>query len=122
VLEDVVTTGGSSLKAVTRLPPGRLRPWNRVVTVVDRQEGGQEAMTAAAELELVSLFLAGGGGGHPSRPASSHEQHRKRPIRWAPVPRSPHQQTLLAVQDAREPAPPIALFPGPRADPWGGAR
>jgi len=29
---------------------------NRVVTIVDRQEGGQAAM-AAAGLELVSLFL-----------------------------------------------------------------
>ena len=55
VLEDVVTTGGSSLKAVTQLRQAGYTV-NRVVTIVDRQEGGQEAMTAA-ELDLVSLFL-----------------------------------------------------------------
>jgi len=55
VLEDVVTTGGSSLKAVEQL---RLAGYNvnRVVTIVDRQEGGLAAMTAAG-LELRSLFL-----------------------------------------------------------------
>lgn len=55
VLEDVVTTGGSSLKAVTQLRQAGYRV-NRVVTIVDRQEGGLEAMTAAG-LELRSLFL-----------------------------------------------------------------
>jgi len=55
VLEDVVTTGGSSLKAVTQLRQAGYRV-NRVVTIVDRQEGGGAAM-AAAGLELVSLFL-----------------------------------------------------------------
>jgi orotate phosphoribosyltransferase len=55
VLEDVVTTGGSSLKAVTQLREAGYRV-NRVVTIVDRQEGGLEAMTAAG-LELRSLFL-----------------------------------------------------------------
>ena len=55
VLEDVVTTGGSSLKAVTQLREAGYRV-NRVVTIVDRQEGGLEAMTAA-RLELRSLFL-----------------------------------------------------------------
>ncbi len=55
VLEDVVTTGGSSLKAVTQLRQAGYSV-NRVVTIVDRQEGGQAAM-AAAGLELVSLFL-----------------------------------------------------------------
>lgn len=55
VLEDVVTTGGSSLKAVTQLRAAGYRV-NRVVTIVDRQEGGLEAMTAAG-LELRSLFL-----------------------------------------------------------------
>jgi orotate phosphoribosyltransferase len=55
VLEDVVTTGGSSLKAVTQLRQAGYTV-NRVVTIVDRQEGGQAAM-AAAGLELVSLFL-----------------------------------------------------------------
>ena len=55
VLEDVVTTGGSSLKAVTQLRQAGYTV-NRVVAIVDRQEGGLEAMTAA-NLELRSLFL-----------------------------------------------------------------
>ncbi|MFZ9463200.1 MAG: orotate phosphoribosyltransferase [Vulcanococcus sp.] len=55
VLEDVVTTGGSSLKAVKQLREAGYTV-ERVVTIVDRQEGGQEAMTAAG-LELCSLFL-----------------------------------------------------------------
>ena len=55
VLEDVVTTGGSSLKAVTQLRQAGYTV-NRVVTIVDRQEGGLDAMTSAG-LELRSLFL-----------------------------------------------------------------
>ena len=55
VLEDVVTSGGSALKAVTQLREAGYRV-DRVVTIVDRQEGGAEAM-AAAGLELRSLFL-----------------------------------------------------------------
>ena len=55
VLEDVVTTGGSSLKAVHQLREAGYTV-ERVVTIVDRQEGGLEAMTAAG-LELRSLFL-----------------------------------------------------------------
>ena len=55
VLEDVVTTGGSSLKAVNQLREAGYQV-DRVVTIVDRQEGGLEAMTAAG-LELRSLFL-----------------------------------------------------------------
>ena len=55
VLEDVVTTGGSSLKAVNQLRQAGYTV-SRVVTIVDRQEGGLEAMTAAG-LELRSLFL-----------------------------------------------------------------
>lgn len=39
VLEDVVTTGGSSLKAVQQLREAGYTV-NRVVTIVDRQEGG----------------------------------------------------------------------------------
>jgi len=54
VLEDVVTTGGSSLKAVTQLRQAGYTV-NRVVTIVDRQEGGLDAMTSAG-LELRSLF------------------------------------------------------------------
>nr|WP_322782629.1 orotate phosphoribosyltransferase [Synechococcus sp. CBW1107] len=55
VLEDVVTTGGSSLKAVEQLRQAGYVV-ERVVTIVDRQEGGLDAMTAAG-LELRSLFL-----------------------------------------------------------------
>ena len=55
VLEDVVTTGGSSLKAVKQLREAGYTV-ERVITIVDRQEGGLEAMTAAG-LELRSLFL-----------------------------------------------------------------
>ena len=54
VLEDVVTTGGSSIKAVNQLKEAGYTV-KRVVTIVDREEGGQEAMDAAG-LELVSLF------------------------------------------------------------------
>lgn len=55
VLEDVVTTGGSALKAVTQLREAGYVV-DQVVAIVDRQEGGAEAM-AAAGLELRSLFL-----------------------------------------------------------------
>jgi orotate phosphoribosyltransferase len=55
VLEDVVTSGGSALKAVEQLREAGFLV-KRVVTIVDRQEGGLEAMTAAG-LELRSLFL-----------------------------------------------------------------
>ena len=54
VLEDVVTTGGSSLKAVHELREAGFVV-NRVITLVDREEGGAVAM-ASADLELVSLF------------------------------------------------------------------
>ena len=54
VLEDVVTTGGSSIKAVQQLREAGYRV-ERVVTIVDREEGGSAAMTAEG-LELVSLF------------------------------------------------------------------
>jgi len=54
VLEDVVTTGGSSLKAVHQLREAGYVV-KRVITIVDREEGGATAM-AAADLDLVSLF------------------------------------------------------------------
>ena len=54
VLEDVVTTGGSSLKAVNQLrKEGYLV--EKVVTIVDRKEGGGSAMKEA-DLDLESLF------------------------------------------------------------------
>ncbi len=56
VLEDVITTGGSSIKAVKRLRDAGYEV-NRVVSLVDRQENG-EADTAMklAGLELISVF------------------------------------------------------------------
>ena len=54
VLEDVVTTGGSSIKAVDKLRDAGYVV-ERVVTIVDRQEGGKDAMMDAG-LELCSLF------------------------------------------------------------------
>ena len=55
VLEDVVTTGGSSLKAVEKLrTEGYLV--NRVLAIVDREEGGKNAMSKA-DLDLNSLFF-----------------------------------------------------------------
>jgi orotate phosphoribosyltransferase len=54
VLEDVVTSGGSALKAVEQLRQAGYRV-DRVVAIVDRQEGGLETLTAAG-LELSSLF------------------------------------------------------------------
>ena len=54
VLEDVVTTGGSSIQAVNQLKEAGYAV-RRVITIVDREEGGQNAMDEAG-LELVSLF------------------------------------------------------------------
>ena len=54
VLEDVVTTGGSSIKAVNQIKEAGYSV-QRVITIVDREEGGQEAMDQAG-LQLVSLF------------------------------------------------------------------
>ena len=56
VLEDVITTGGSAIKAVKRLRDAGYKV-DKVVAVVDRQEDG-EADTAMklAGLELISLF------------------------------------------------------------------
>ncbi|MXW40634.1 MAG: orotate phosphoribosyltransferase [Synechococcus sp. SB0668_bin_15] len=55
VLEDVVTTGGSCLKAVKRLREAGYAV-QEVVAVVDRQDGGQAAL-AAEDLHLKALFL-----------------------------------------------------------------
>ena len=56
VLEDVITTGGSAIKAVKRLRDAGYKV-DKVVAVVDRQEDG-EADTAMklAGLELISLY------------------------------------------------------------------
>ena len=54
VLEDVTTTGGSSIKAVEKLRDAGYVV-NRVVSVIDRQEGAVDAMKDAG-LELCSIF------------------------------------------------------------------
>ena len=54
VLEDVVTTGASSIKAVEKLRESGYVV-ERVVSIIDRQEGGADAMKVA-DLELKSLF------------------------------------------------------------------
>ena len=54
VLEDVTTTGGSSLKAVEKLRDAGFVV-ERVVTLVDRQEGAYDLMKDN-NLELVSIF------------------------------------------------------------------
>ena len=54
VLEDVVTTGGSALPAVEKLRDVGYEV-KRIVTLVDRQEGGAEVIKESG-LELISLF------------------------------------------------------------------
>lgn len=53
VLEDVVTTGGSGMKAVERLREQGYQP-SVVLTVVDRGEGGREVFEKAG-LSLITL-------------------------------------------------------------------
>jgi orotate phosphoribosyltransferase len=54
VLEDVVTTGGSSIKAIERLRAEGYDPV-AVLTVVDREEGGEAALKATG-LEFLRLL------------------------------------------------------------------
>lgn len=54
VLEDVITTGGSSLKAVERLRAAGFLPV-LVLALVDREEGGREAIEAAG-VKVEALF------------------------------------------------------------------
>lgn len=54
ILEDVTTTGGSTLKAVEKLRAAGYRVVG-VVTLVDRLEGGRESIEAAG-LPLVAIF------------------------------------------------------------------
>ena len=54
VLEDVVTTGGSAIKAAEKLRDAGYVV-ERVVAIIDRQEGGADAMKEAG-LELKSIF------------------------------------------------------------------
>ena len=53
VLEDVVTTGGSSLKAIERLREAGYKPV-AVLTVVDREQGGAETFKNAG-VEFIAL-------------------------------------------------------------------
>jgi orotate phosphoribosyltransferase len=55
MLEDVVTTGGSTLKAIERVEEAGYAV-EAVAALVDRQEGGREALEARGYL-LGSLFL-----------------------------------------------------------------
>ena len=54
VLEDVVTTAGSSLKAINKLRENNYIV-NEVLSIVDRQEGGKEALEKN-NIKLKSLF------------------------------------------------------------------
>ena len=54
IVEDVVTTGGSSLKAIELCEAEGLKV-NRVLAIIDRLEGGREAF-AAKGYELTTLF------------------------------------------------------------------
>jgi orotate phosphoribosyltransferase len=54
ILEDVVTSGGSALKAVKRVEEEGLRV-TLIAALIDREEGGREAIEAAG-YKLISLF------------------------------------------------------------------
>lgn len=54
IVEDVVTTGASTIKAIERARAEGLEPVG-AFTVVDRQEGGREAIEATG-VKVVSLF------------------------------------------------------------------
>lgn len=54
ILEDVVTSGGSSIKTAERCRDHGFNPL-AVISVVDREEGGREAIEAAG-LEFFALF------------------------------------------------------------------
>lgn len=57
VLEDVITTGASTLKAIQRVRAEGLSPLC-AITLVDRQEGGREAIEAQA-VPVFSIFARG---------------------------------------------------------------
>jgi orotate phosphoribosyltransferase len=54
IVEDVVTTGGSSLKAIEHCEAVGLKV-DRVLAIIDRMEGGREAF-AERGYELTALF------------------------------------------------------------------
>ena len=56
VLEDVITTGGSAIKAVEKLRDAGYIV-DRIVSIIDRQEDGEaDAAMKEADLELISLY------------------------------------------------------------------
>ncbi|MCB1309946.1 MAG: orotate phosphoribosyltransferase [Leptospiraceae bacterium] len=55
LIDDVVTTGGSSIVALHALRSAGFQV-NHALCIVDREEGGREAL-AAENVELISLFL-----------------------------------------------------------------
>ena len=55
IVEDVVTTGGSTIKAIQRVAAEGHIVAN-VITLVDREEGGGEAIFKATGLRLEALF------------------------------------------------------------------
>lgn len=57
IVEDVVTTGASTIKAIERARAEGLEPIG-AFAVVDRQEGGREAIEATG-VKVVSLFTRG---------------------------------------------------------------
>jgi orotate phosphoribosyltransferase len=54
ILEDVITTGGSSIKAAQKVIDAGYKV-KRIVSIVDRQEGGSEAIEKAG-FESISIF------------------------------------------------------------------
>ena len=54
ILEDVITTGGSSIKAAQKVADAGYKV-RRIVSIVDRQEGGSEAIKEAG-FESISIF------------------------------------------------------------------
>jgi len=64
IVEDVVTTGGSSLRAIQLVESFGMKV-QRVLAIVDRLEGGREAF-AQAGYELTSLFTVRDLGVQPS--------------------------------------------------------
>ena len=57
VVDDVVTSGSSLLKSIERLVAAGFQPV-QVLAVLDRQEGGREAIEAAG-YKLKSIFTKG---------------------------------------------------------------
>jgi orotate phosphoribosyltransferase len=70
LVEDVVTSGGAAIEAVEALREAGLRVSN-AVCVVDREEGGADALARAA-VRLRPLFLASELKGEGKRPAKAH--------------------------------------------------